>query len=743
MKTPRTAILVPVLLASCKPAVTPPQTVAPEPTPEVVDEAEAATEPALKVAVTRRRLGHSGAYACRRDNGALQCWGKSIVLPGGDSASPTGVMTMPVENVRDFAVGSDRICALQRSRVVCWGHDDESYLPPLAEVSPGGFVDPIEVVAGPVDPVKVEIQDSNVCVLGESGALTCWRLREPTDLEYDEAGDDEELFDVMVRHDMSRGAIAFAMGSAFVCAIEQTGEVLCWGEDPQHLERLDQQWDVCVDAIYDDDCDADVDPDCEYTEEAELECDRAYDEALDVAWETPRAIKGIPEPVSLAAGLEFACAQTKEGSVYCWGIGTSGQLGNGAATDSQRPVRAMGLEDSTALAALSETMCSIHADGTVSCWGGNQWGHVAPSGDHIVVRPTARPGLKDVTGLETGGDLACALTGPDDDAVCWGRDSHGLVGGDRRVDDYLDPVATGVDDVFAADTSTCVRRGKSLSCWGGMSPPAQRGLFARMKPKTVRQPEVSRFKGPGSCVLGVKKDARCWSNWQEFGRGGPSRVVVTEAVDVSAGHSHRCAATRGGHIYCWRGKDPIEVVNGLRDAVGVATASKVVCAVRKDGLVDCTNPDAGTKTPPTRIARVTGVQELVAGQSEFCSRDKAGTVHCWSASKLEDIPLEHSVPKVSALVAGDRHFCGIVPGGEVYCWGSNYHGTVNPRAQTGTLPPTALEGLRDVVSLAAGSQHTCARTKKGDVHCWGYGTLGQLGRPPGTIVPDPTPLRVD
>ena len=49
------------------------------------------------------------------------------------------------------------------------------------------------------------------------------------------------------------------------------------------------------------------------------------------------------ELVDLAAGDRHTCALDDDGSAYCWGADTSGQLGNGAAGASGVPVRVQGL----------------------------------------------------------------------------------------------------------------------------------------------------------------------------------------------------------------------------------------------------------------------------------------------------------------------------------------------------------------------------------------------------------------
>ena len=55
---------------------------------------------------------------------------------------------------------------------------------------------------------------------------------------------------------------------------------------------------------------------------------------------SPLRVSGLKgQAVALAAGDSFTCAITTDGSAWCWGNGTEGQLGTGRKNSSARPVR--------------------------------------------------------------------------------------------------------------------------------------------------------------------------------------------------------------------------------------------------------------------------------------------------------------------------------------------------------------------------------------------------------------------
>ena len=56
-----------------------------------------------------------------------------------------------------------------------------------------------------------------------------------------------------------------------------------------------------------------------------------------MAVNTSGALSGVTL-TQLVAGTRFTCALSTAGAVYCWGAGTSGQLGDGTHTSRDVPV---------------------------------------------------------------------------------------------------------------------------------------------------------------------------------------------------------------------------------------------------------------------------------------------------------------------------------------------------------------------------------------------------------------------
>ena len=88
-----------------------------------------------------------------------------------------------------------------------------------------------------------------------------------------------------------------------------------------------------------------------------------------------------PEPVTsgfevIAAGSYTTCALTDRHRTFCWGRGTSGQLGNGGVETFPEPVPVRTRVEFVALSVGSYHACALAKDGAAYCWG------AVPRGDN-------------------------------------------------------------------------------------------------------------------------------------------------------------------------------------------------------------------------------------------------------------------------------------------------------------------------------------------------------------------------
>ena len=138
--------------------------------------------------------------------------------------------------------------------------------------------------------------------------------------------------------------------------------------------------------------------------------------------------------VRISAGFQHACQVNEDGTARCWGVNSTGQLGDGTISPSSTPVPVSGLTNAVAISAGRFHTCALLADGTIMlfskvvCWGAGTNGQLGNGGltDRLFADSTA-VGLNNAIAVATGNLHSCALLA-DGTARCWGANSNGALG---------------------------------------------------------------------------------------------------------------------------------------------------------------------------------------------------------------------------------------------------------------------------------------------------------------------------
>ncbi len=144
----------------------------------------------------------------------------------------------------------------------------------------------------------------------------------------------------------------------------------------------------------------------------------------------PVCVQGVSDAISVACGRDHACAVLSSGEVMCWGSNDYGQLGNGDTAGSPAPVSVLLGGSAQQAAAGGMHTCALVSDGSVECWGYGKYGQL---GDGSTVSWSATPvsallpGGKAALSIAAGGAHTCAVL-EDGGAVCWGYNGHGQLG---------------------------------------------------------------------------------------------------------------------------------------------------------------------------------------------------------------------------------------------------------------------------------------------------------------------------
>ncbi len=332
--------------------------------------------------------------------GDVYCWGANTHGSVGDGTTMDA--GYPVQIARGLGLqlpysegeynAGAHTCALDTTgRAYCWGRNESGE---LGDGSPNQFWQalPVPVAGGHVFS-SVRAGNAHTCAVATSGDAYCWGDNNSGQLGRDtltgtctlSSGNRCSDWPILVA-----SGLKFAQVSAgsfdHSCGVTMMGDAYCWGQDG---------WGQLGIANPPDTCQADGG--------ATVPCSRA-----------PRLVDGGMVFRSVKAGWGYTCGITAAGDGYCWGLGTSGQLGNGSYTSSTVPVKVTGGLAFADVQAGNGVACGLTTSGRVYCWGAGWFGATPGLVPWQVVFSSLAVG-----GNNTGGGHVCALT-IDSDVYCWG-----------------------------------------------------------------------------------------------------------------------------------------------------------------------------------------------------------------------------------------------------------------------------------------------------------------------------------
>jgi len=333
----------------------------------------------------------NGFFCARKSDGSAWCWGDNLAGQPGDG--PTDYRPIPVEvtalghSVAQVASGwGSATCALTTDGGVwCWGsisNDTGNF-----DARPV----PFQIAGLPAQPIEIAVGWGHACARANDGTLWCWGRNDNGQL-----GDGSNAFfreaPVQVAA-LGADVAEVATSGTHTCARKTDGTLWCWGSN----------------------------------DSGELGDGTTTDSAA-------------PLPVTpLGAGVRqvstspssHSCALLLDGTAWCWGANSSGQLGDGTNLRSSIPVQVSGLASVVEISAGLSHTCARTSDGALWCWGDNGVGQLGNgvSGQNAMATAPVRVATlgSDVVGVRAGFGGTCARV-KDGGTWCWGTRDRGMMG---------------------------------------------------------------------------------------------------------------------------------------------------------------------------------------------------------------------------------------------------------------------------------------------------------------------------
>jgi alpha-tubulin suppressor-like RCC1 family protein len=327
-----------------------------------------------------------GLYSCAAlSNGEIYCWGQNNNGQLGDGTiasrrNPTRVQG--ISDAVDVALGTSHTCAIIRGGTVeCWGANTLGQLGNGTNTSSNTPV----VVPGLTNAVEIGVGNAHTCARRANGTVQCWGRG----LEGQLGNGANLSSNTPVVVTGIADATKLDAGFEHSCAISGAArDVRCWGKN-----TFGQLGDGTT------------------TDQ-----------------NTPVAVNTNADPITLISlGFGHSCAVTNLGTVYCWGINSNGQLGDGTNTANPSPALVGGLGDVNGIALGNAHTCALQVDGAVKCWGWNLVGQLGDGTTTDRLVPTPVFGIGTAFELSAGGSHSCSLL-TSNQIKCWGDNSQGQLG---------------------------------------------------------------------------------------------------------------------------------------------------------------------------------------------------------------------------------------------------------------------------------------------------------------------------
>jgi alpha-tubulin suppressor-like RCC1 family protein len=362
------------------------------------------------------------------------------------------------------------------------------------------------------------------------------------------------------RYDSDIRFTSISAGERHTCAVAANGDGYCWGQNEtgQLGADLRSEYELApvlvAGGLNFRVIDAGADHTCGLTADGVAYCwgggstGELGTGASGVSSHLPVPVTGEMRFASITAGRGHTCALDSAGVAYCWGANHAGQLGTGGG-GSATPTLVAGALTFADLSASSAFTCGVTTEGAAYCWGVNHTGNLGTGTTEHSPVPELVAGRSRFAHISAGESFACGVTDIGE-AYCWGKNEIGQLGNGTRsrgLDPNHRPVRVDGErrflDIAAGSLFACgLVEGGEAYCWGD---------------NRERTRKLGNTASPDDCAHTPKYVAEC--STRPVPVAGGLRFAT-----IAIGADHTCALTAEGRAYCW----------GVNWAGGLGTGSE-------------------------------------------------------------------------------------------------------------------------------------------------------------------------
>ncbi|GAB2588879.1 chromosome condensation regulator RCC1 [Paractinoplanes abujensis] len=274
-----------------------------------------------------------------RDAGALYCFGQQNAgrLGAGDNVNhflPTPVTTTAGTTFSEVTAGSYHACAVGTDTTMwCWG--SASY----GQTGQGNNIQqnsPVQIMNPATGWTSVSAGALYTCAVRSDSTMYCWGQNAFGEMGQGVQGTPQTT-PVAVTSPAATGWVQVSAGHQHVCALRTDTKIYCWASDGS----------------------------------GRLGLGSGAPPAL-----TPTAVSGTGGYMWVGLGADHSCALKTNGTLWCWGTGWNGRLGNNSTADKYVPTQTTGSSAWRKVNGINPSTCGVRADNSVWCWGSNGRGQL-------------------------------------------------------------------------------------------------------------------------------------------------------------------------------------------------------------------------------------------------------------------------------------------------------------------------------------------------------------------------------
>jgi prepilin-type N-terminal cleavage/methylation domain-containing protein len=368
----------------------------------------------------------------------------------------------------------------------------------IKESTPGicGSISPSSIALSDVTPTtwsQISVGQQHMCAVANNARAYCWGLNDHGQLGNNSTTNSSVPVAVSTSGALSGKTItSISAGTNTTCAVASDGNAYCWGDNafgqlgnnsttdssvPVAVSRtgvLSGKTALSTSSGFSTSCviASDSRPYC-WGDNAfgQLGNNTTTDSLVPVAVTMTGVLSGKTINM-LANSNNRVCVLASDSNAYCWGGGTSGQLGTNVAAHSYVPIAVYtaGVLSGKSVGSISYGVdshsCVIASDANLYCWGLNTSGQVGNNSTANALAPVAviqgAYSGKSVNMVSTGSNASCIIAS-DNKPYCWGDNQYGQLG-NNSVTDSMIPVAVTTTGGLNGKTSVVVSTGNRNSC---------------------------------------------------------------------------------------------------------------------------------------------------------------------------------------------------------------------------------------------------------------------------------------